>query len=272
MPIPSTPPPPIGPPISQLRSSKTAHDAAEAEQTPQQTEDARASRGKPDVIEHLPPSAVAASASTAAAEPKHLAKPQQASQGVGAQPLHRVPKAPDDLPKQNAIMRLFRRITSGGKHALTPEQKADAVTQWLLQNDFITRVSPETPFQSTAKFFDYDTNINNIFKSRKTPRKCRIPWLKEKQAAALSTLLFDHMHASQTDPSAVTASARECLVRYFKASQNDETGKAITQSQLIKTDPPLMRLSAYHMDDIFFNPSNPLRRNSFGSSLITPLS
>jgi hypothetical protein len=76
--------------------------------------------------------------------------------------------------------------------------------------------------------------------------------------SAIRTLLIDRIHASRADPSAVTTSVRECLIHYFQAVHQGNIRDPVYQVQIKGTHQILARLSAFHTDDIFFDPHKPL--------------
>jgi len=87
-----------------------------------------------------------------------------------------------------------------------------------------------------------------------------LPWLKKEQIGAVYTLLLDRLNAVKADPEAVSDDVRGCLVRYFEAASQGKAQDLIHSVHIRGTRRTLTRLSAFHMDDVYFNPNYPLDR------------
>jgi serine/threonine protein kinase len=92
-----------------------------------------------------------------------------------------------------------------------------------------------------------------------------MPWLKDEQLAAIRTLMIDRAHAYKADPEAVKPSVYDCLVRYFTATREGQPQNATSHVDVPGTQQTLMRLSAFHMSDVFFDPNKHLARGQQGA-------
>lgn len=171
--------------------------------------------------------------------------------------------AVNERPDHNGLVRLVRRMTVDSR--LTPEQKADEVIGWLVRNGFMTRVSLERASQKVSMFYGHDTLTSKLFNSNGVCMKTNMPWLKDQHVQAIRTLLIDRVHASVADSKAAGASARSCLVRYFKLP---ETNKGLEPRKFVKvgkSGQELRCLSALHTDDVYFDEQKPLDNGAEGA-------
>jgi serine/threonine protein kinase len=162
------------------------------------------------------------------------------------------------------MMQLLRFMTVRGDKP-SPDQKADAVVQWLVDNGFMIIAAPNRASQIVRKFYGHETDKSKLFESDGVFMNATMPWLKNEQVAAIRTLLIDRVHANRADPNAATATTRECLVLYFCAIRQGKIPAPMCEVHTQATHQPLVRLSAFHMDDVFFDPSRPLAGGQQGS-------
>jgi len=196
--------------------------------------------------------------------PAPLPGPQRAPQVIPTHVLHRNLPAIEERAEQNAMVRMIRRITVS-ENKLTPEQKADAIIDWLVHNQFMTMTTPGRASQLVTKFYGHDTSKSRLFESGGVYMNTTMPWLKKEQVRAIRTILIDRVHCNKADPGATTPSAHECLVRYFKAIRDERPIAAVSQVSVRPSNTMLMRISAYHMEDVFFDQGKSLSGGQQGA-------
>jgi len=178
--------------------------------------------------------------------------------------LHNNLPARREREEQNRVLRMIRRITVS-ENSLSPPAKADAVIEWLVHNGFMTMTSPNRASQLVSKFYGHDTSKSRLFEGDGVYMNTTMPWLRREQVAAIRTLLIDRVHANKADPRAAPASAQDCLIRYFRAVQEGRPPAPISAVRLRDSAQTLTRLSAFHMDDVYFDPDRCLAGGQQGS-------
>ena len=264
MPVKPTPSHPVQPASPSAQNRAVINDSIEVERRRQQRRREQAAGKVFPSLQDPPDTIESASVSHQADAPAPLPPPLRAPGFIPTRLLHLDLPAIEERADQNAALRMLRRITVS-ENCLTPEQKADAVVEWLVHNNFMSMTTPRRASQVVTKFYGHETTKSKLFESNGVFMNTNMPWLKKEQVAAIRTLLIDRVHAYKADPSAASASAQECLVRYFRAVRDGKPHPPISYVHIPGTGQNLMKLSAFHMDDVFIDSANPLAGGQQGS-------